>query len=307
MAKKVVAAGLTPAWQRLLEFSRLELGRVNRAHSSQSFAAGKSVNVALAVYSLGGDVRAILPLGGANGENLRRDLEKIRLPFRDLETRAETRVCTTLVDHESGCVTELVEEAVPLSDSEWEKWDALCAEEFASGGVVVISGSLPQGVPSKKYAEMCELASRSGAQMVLDFRGEGLLECLKFRPLVVKPNRKELEATVGFALHDEARLIEAARQLNVLGARWVIVSDGPGTLLVVSSEETRRFVPREAVPQVSQEGRTIPLCPIGCGDALTGGLALALARDETIESAVAQGMEAAFKNLYQFTTCRFFA
>lgn len=297
--KRILTAGLTPSWQHVLEFDSLRLDAVNRAANSLWFSAGKSVNAALAIRTLGGDVCAIFPGGGANAQKMKADLAQVGLDARILPTDSEIRVCTTLVDHSAGTITELVENGEPLAGAELGAWMELFAGEVRNAEMVVISGSLPQQTPIRLYEEMAALIPAS-VPMILDFRGEGLRDCLKFHPLVVKPNREELELTVGHALPSETALLGACRELTEQGAQWVVISDGPQALYAVCASSFLRLTP----PTVrAEEGKT--LCPIGCGDALTGALALALSRNLTMADALTFAMEAAARNLLQLTSCRF--
>jgi len=298
--KTILTVGLTPSWQHVLEFDSLRIDAVNRAVGSLWFSAGKSVNAALAVHTLGGKVRALFPGGGENARRMREDLAQLGLEMRVLPTSADLRVCTTLVDRGARTITELVENGEPLTETELEEWRELFAQEIRKADLVVISGSLPQKTPAALYEEMVSRIPE-GVPSILDFRGEGLLACLKYRPLAVKPNREELEQTVGRPLSDEHELLDACRMLNAAGAQWVVVSDGPKALWAVSAEESIRLEP----PKVTPTPEHPVLCPIGCGDALTGALALAISRGETMRSALSFAMDAAAQNLLQLTSCRF--
>ncbi|MBP3694987.1 MAG: hypothetical protein J6J31_11225 [Thermoguttaceae bacterium] len=298
--KTILTAGLTPSWQHVLEFDSLRIDAVNRAVDSLWFSAGKSVNAALAIHTLGGKVRALFPGGGENARKMREELTQMGLETRILPTDAELRICTTLVDRCAQTITELVENGEPLTETELEAWRRLFTQEVQNADLVVISGSLPQKTPAGLYEEMVSQIP-AGVPSILDFRGEGLLACLKYRPLAVKPNREELEQTVGRPLSDEHELLDACRMLNAAGAQWVVVSDGPKALWAVSAEESIRLEP----PKVTPTPEHPVLCPIGCGDALTGALALAISRGETMRSALSFAMDAAAQNLLQLTSCRF--
>ncbi len=298
--KTILTAGLSPSWQHVLEFAPLRVNAVNRAVNSLWFSAGKSVNAALAIHTLGGKVRALFPGGGENARKMREELTEMGLETRILATDAELRICTTLVDRHSQTITELVENGEPLTETELEEWRKLFSQEVQNADLVVISGSLPQKTPAGLYEEMVSQIP-AGVPSILDFRGKGLLACLKYRPLVVKPNREELEQTVGRPLSDERELRDACRTLNTAGAQWVVVSDGPKALWAVSAEESIRLEP----PKVPPTAEHPVLCPIGCGDALTGALALAISRGETMRSALSFAMDAAAQNLLQLTSCRF--
>ena len=151
--------------------------------------------------------------------------------------------------------------------------------------MVVLTGSLPADVSGTFYDE---LLAHTAAQAVLDVRGPELLAALHHRPLVVKPNRAELGRTVGRALHNDRDLLAAMRDLNQAGAQWVVVTSGKDALWVSSTDEVYRLVP----PTVD-----VAENPIGCGDALAAGLAVAIERGAEIIDAVRYGAAAAADRL----------
>jgi len=297
--KQILTAGLTPSWQHVLEFDSLCLAKVNRALNSIWFSAGKSVNAAIAVHTLGGQVLPVFPGSGPNTQKMREDLSRLGMECRILPVKHDIRVCTTLVDRQEGTVTELVENGNPLSSDEWASWIEFYSDQLKRSQLVVISGSLPPGTPSELYGEMVS-RTPSGIPMLLDFRGQGLKQCLKYRPFVIKPNLEELEQTVGYEIPNEKELLKACRNLNSLGAQWVIVSNGPNDLYAVNASDVIRLTPPKLI---SKPGEV--LCPIGCGDALTGALALSISRGNSMENALRFAMDAAVENLRQLTSCRF--
>ena len=131
--------------------------------------------------------------------------------------------------------------------------------------------------------------------MVLDFRGEGLLSVLDLKPYVVKPNREELGQTFGRSLDDDADLLAAMRQLNGLGAQWVVVTQGAEAVWVSSSEQAYRLAPPRVAEVVN---------PIGCGDCLAAGIAWATRRGDWIVDAVRFGIGAACDNFGKLLPCR---
>lgn len=281
----ILVAGLSPAWQQILVMDEFQRGEVNRAKQAIWCSSGKVTNVALAVQSLGGPLVALTVLGGGNGEQIRRELETEGVPLHSIPCAAETRVCTTVIEERRRMITEFVENARPLADSEYAAFMSAFAEEVVRADVAVLTGSIPPGVPSEMFAQ-CLQAAHGHVRFVLDVRGEELLRALPHRPFLVKPNREELARTVGRELRTEAEIIAAMRELNAQGAEWVLISQGGGTVLLTSSSETFRFHALN-VPVVN---------PIGCGDCLAGGLAFGLERGMTLVDAVKLGIAAAAEN-----------
>ena len=288
----ILSAGLTPAWQQIMVFRGFRYGEVNRAEEVCWHAQGKMLNAGIAAHHLGGPSLTLSPLGGPPLEQIDRELAALGVPRRWIVTRSPTRVCTTILDRQSGTMTELVENGPPLRAEELDEFRRAYAEEAAKARVAVLAGSLPAGTPAQFYRE---LVQRTPCPMVLDFRGPGLLGVLDLRPLVVKPNREELGQTVGGGLDDDRRLLEAMRSLNARGAQWVVITQGAGPVWLTSAAETYRFCPLPAEQIVN---------PIGSGDAMAAAIAWAIRAGRPMVEAVQLGMAAAAENLAHLETCR---
>lgn len=280
----ILAAGLTPAWQQILVFDRLELGEVNRSRTALACASGKVLNVGRACHALEAATLALAPVGGPSGEAIIREFAQANCPASWVQTSATTRTCTTLIDRSSNVVTELVENAAPLSSAELADFVSRYSAAAATAELVVLTGSLPPATPSSFYAQLLE---RTCGRTLLDVRGPELLAALPRRPWLVKPNRAELEHTWGRSLADERALRAAMRDLNHQGAEWVLVTQGPGPLWLSSATQCFRFDP---VPNPR------PVNPIGCGDCLAAGIAVGMVRGEPLPDSVALGIAAAAAN-----------
>ncbi len=288
----ILSAGLTPAWQQILVFDQVRWGEVNRAHEAVWCGSGKVLNAGMAALRLGGPSLTLAPLGGLPLVEIDREFAELGVPRRWIETRAATRVCTTILERNTVRITELVENGRPLNESEYRAFRGAYAEEAARAEVVVLIGSLPGGAPASLYRD---LVACTRCPMVLDFRGDGLLSVLDRKPYVVKPNREELGLTVGRLLDDDASLLAAMRELNRLGAQWVVVTQGAKTVWLSSAERAYRLAPPRIAEVVN---------PIGCGDSLAAGIAWATRRGDSIVDAVRFGIGAACDNLGRLLPCR---
>jgi len=273
----MLAAGLSPAWQRILVLARLAPGAVNRLGEAHACASGKAVNVARAWRAMGAPGRLLTVAGGPAGRAFLEDLAAAGLAPRVLGIAGDTRTCTTLVEQDPARVTELVEEAPPLDAPELSSFEALFAAEIRDGEPVVLTGSLPRGAPADFYLRRCREAR---GPVVLDARGPELLAALPARPRVVKPNRAELGSTLGRPLAEEAEAWRAMQALRDTGAQAVLVSHGPGPALLLDGPRRLRLHP----PALR------PLNPIGSGDCLAAGLALGLGQGRALPEAARLGM-----------------
>lgn len=280
----ILAAGLSPAWQQILEFDQVRPGEVNRALAAHWWASGKVLNVARACHRLGSATRALTILGGPAGEAISANWSREQLEAQWVSTSTPTRTCTTLLEAATGVVTELVENARPIDRETLDRFCAAYREEVRSASIVVLTGSLPPGAPFQLYAELLGITA---ARAVLDVRGPDLLAALAMKPLLVKPNREELAQTLGRPLNDDRELQAAIGELHDRGAEWVLVTQGAGPAWLCSPCVTLRLPPYP-VQQVRN--------PIGCGDCVAAGIAVALEAGESMPDAVRLGLAAAAEN-----------
>jgi tagatose 6-phosphate kinase len=287
----ILAAGLTPAWQQIYLLDGLYPGAVNRAREAYACASGKSVNVALALHHLGTESQALVPLGGAAGESLARDLDALRVRYHRITVGSPTRVCTTLVAAEGGAATEIVENAGALTPAELAGLVRTYEELARDARFVVLSGSLTEGASATFYQD---LLARTSCPAVLDARGPELLAALARKPLVVKPNRDELARTLGRSLDDDAVLERALREIGEHGAQWVVVTHGCDPVVVLGDGRLHRFWP--ATIEVVN--------PIASGDCLAAGIVWGLSEGRDVVDSIRLGLACAADNAQQLLPAR---
>lgn len=288
----ILIGGLTPAWQHILVFEEFRPGRVNRASQTLWCASGKVLNAALAAYHLQAQVRVLAAVGGQTRRQIEDDLEAFELDYRWVVTEAPTRVCVTIIDCARAEVTELVEEAGPLTPAELDQFLAAWREEAPKAQVALLIGSLPARTPHQYYRRLMELTP---CPIVLDCAGPALLAALACRPYLIKPNREELERTLNRPVASDAEIRQAIEELRAHGAERVLLTDGPSPVWFAGPEGIFRFYPPAPAQRVN---------PIGSGDALAGALIAALAQGRNIIEAVKFAIGAAVDNLEQLLPCR---
>jgi 1-phosphofructokinase family hexose kinase len=288
----ILVAGLSPAWQQIAQLPHLRVGEVNRARSVQWCASGKVLNVGLALHRLRGlaedspEVQVLSVAGGPAGDELRAQCARWGVPVEWIATRAPTRVCTTLLDQQTGRTTEIVENAGPIEPEELAAFEAAFRERVRDARVVVLAGSFPAGTPVDFYAR---LARHTTAPLVVDAQGAPLLATLAARPAVIKPNREELGNTLGRAIDTHEHLIAALAECQARGAQGVVITQGAEPVMVSSGNATSWLRP-PTVPVVN---------PIGSGDCLAAGLAWGLARGLSLLESAQWGVAAAADNVSQ--------
>lgn len=238
--------------------SELVPGSTHRVKPAGTRAGGKGVNVTRVLHALGHDTVATGFAGGDTGRAIRADLAAHGIRDAFIAPPASARRTVTVVSQRDGLATTFNEPGPPVSIEDWKLFVGRYHELASHADVVVLSGSLPHGVPNNAYAR---LISTTRTPTILDTSGTALLEGIAARPRVAKPNREELAVT-GFV-----DPLAAARSLRERGAGAVVASLGAEGMLAVTEEGSWRAAPPEPV-----RGN-----PTGAGDACVAALAAGLA------------------------------
>src|ERR1039458_967716 len=143
----ILVVGLSPAWQRSLEFEEIVPRKVNRAVRVSEAASGKGVNVTRVASILGADVKLLTVAGGKRGRLLMTQLKQQGWTASVVDVHRETRICQTLLS--CGATTELVEEAGPLTSREIREVLRAFVLDVRKADVVVLTGTVPKGCGDK--------------------------------------------------------------------------------------------------------------------------------------------------------------
>ena len=273
----ITCLGLSPALDVTYGVAELRLGEIHRPAWKLALPGGKSLNVARAAHRLGGAVRAITPLGGFTGEEIRRLLDEAGLPVVVVPTGPTTRTCVSIVD-DAGGITELYERVAELDDPAWR--GVVSSLRGIEDGWLVVSGSVPDSRADELGAELAAAADR-GVRLALDLRGEALAAALSStRPALVKVNRAEAEEAVG-----RGDLDDLARRLQARGAATAVVTDGAAGSLGADADGGWRVTTTPA-------GRYT----VGAGDCFLAGLVLALDAGSSLSASLGRASAVAAAN-----------
>ena len=224
-------------------------GAAHRVLGVSQRVGGKGINVARVLHALGLPVLATGLAGGAV-------LDDLAVPHSFTSLRSESRRTVTVVANDEA--TLFNEPGPEVSAAEWRAFVDHFRSLAGRATVVVLSGSMPPGVPPDGYAELVSIVDR---KTIVDTSGVALKHAIAARPDVVKPNADELSEATG---HSDPRA--GAASLLRDGARAVVASLGPDGLLAVTEHESWRLAPPG------------PLAgnPTGAGDACVAGIAAGL-------------------------------
>ncbi|MFD5770371.1 1-phosphofructokinase family hexose kinase [Streptomyces sp. NPDC127049] len=248
----------------------------HRVEAARERAGGKGINVTRVLSFLGHAPIATGLAGGPTGRLIRDGLRAAGIRDEFAEVAGESRRTLAVVSREDGDATVFNGQGPRVTAAEWTAFRHHYATLLPGVRVVVLSGSVPPGLPGDAYAQLIRAAAEAGAATVLDTSGPALTRALAAGPDVVKPNADELAAATG-----RPDLPSAAAAVRALGARAVVASAGPEGLHALTAEGAWAAVPPERL-----SGN-----PTGAGDACVAALAAGLAAGapwaDTLREAVA--------------------
>ncbi|GIE33379.1 1-phosphofructokinase [Actinoplanes italicus] len=276
MSGVILTVTLNPSVDRALEVDALVRGEVLRAADSHIDPGGKGVNVSRALLANGIRSTAVVPTGGAEGEQLVDLLEAEGVDLLSVPIAGRTRSNITLAEPD-GTVTKINEVGPVLSDAEFAQVSKAVLDAAATADWVVICGSLPPGPSIAAFTELCERLVAAGTRLAVDSSGPALLAGVSAGAALVKPNREELAEAVGAEPATFGDVVAACHRLRAAGAGTVLASLGADGAVLVDADGVLAGVSPVSVPRST----------VGAGDALLAGFLAAGARGA---SALTEGL-----------------
>jgi 6-phosphofructokinase 2 len=234
-----------------------------RGQSQRRDPGGGGINVARVIRRLGGDARAIYPVGGAIGMLLRQLLDSEGVTSHTWPIAAETRENFFVDEVATDKQYRFILPGPRLGEVEWQECLRLVAEIEPFPKVLVASGSLPDGVPHDFYARLARIAKPRGAKFILDTSGPALAAAVAEGVDLVKPNLREMRELCG-SEPSNAHEWEAAAKELVESRRASVVALTMAHLgaALVTREVTLRAPPLPITPRSA----------VGAGDSFLAAL-----------------------------------
>jgi 1-phosphofructokinase len=250
---------LNPALDYAVYLPAFAEGKTNRSVREQLDFGGKGINVSYILHQLGVPTVALGLVAGFTGKARCAMLEGEGIPceFITLD-RGMTRINVKIKSEKESEINAQGPDIPP------EALEKLCArlDCLVAGDTLLLAGSVPASLPKDIYENILARLEGKGIRYAVDAEGQLLLNVLKYRPYLIKPNRAELCGLAGRELTDDADIERAARELQALGAQNVLVSLGKeGALLL---DETGLAHRASAVG-----GK--PVNTVGAGDSMVAG------------------------------------
>lgn len=259
---RIVTITLNPAIDQTLYLTQFHVGQVNRVGKERLDPAGKGINVAKVLRSLGHDVAVSGFLGRDNADFFDQYFKDQEISNHFIKVDGATRVNTKIVDETSGMVSELNFPGIYCSATNLDALEEVIKKLAIEAKLFVLSGSLPEGAPLDIYRKFIEILKSYDCKVFLDTSGGALTEGIKAKPYAIKPNLEELKQLMGHSVEQKLDVFKAIEPLISGGITKVVISLGGKGALV--ADRTQRLLVRPLEVRVSST--------VGAGDALVAGL-----------------------------------
>lgn len=232
----VYTVTFNPAIDYVVHIEEMTIGSVNRAKCEELYFGGKGINVSIVLNELGIKSKALGFVAGFTGVAIEDGVKEkgIETDFVHLKNGFSRINMKIKSDDE----TELNGRG-PIIDDNALKGLFCKLDGLKDGDTIVLAGSIPASMPTDIYEKILERLSGKNIKTVVDATKDLLLNVLKYKPFLIKPNNHELGEMFGVELKTSEEIAEYAQKLKDMGARNVLVSmAGDGALLIDENGKT---------------------------------------------------------------------
>lgn len=213
---------LNPSIDYVMKVEDIHFGETNYSNQEYMLPGGKGINVTRILNQLKVPNTALGFIGGYTGKFIEEWMTKEQANHHFIQVEGDTRINIKL---KGDTETEINGRGPAISKENSEKL-LKQIQQLTAEDTIIISGSKNRGLSETYYIEIIQLLEEKNVSFVIDTNSQELLETLKYKPLLVKPNQDELGNLYGLKIESVEEAIHYGKKLQNAGAQNVIVSLG---------------------------------------------------------------------------------
>ena len=246
----VLTVTLNPAIDKILIVDSFEVHKLHRLQQdemSMISAGGKGVNIAKTLCRMGDEVIASGFAGGHEGHMLCDAIRKEGITTNFIFTQGSTRTNISILDRKNETLTEINDfgQKIPEEDIGFfiENYERLLSRVE----LIVIAGSLPQGVSSDIFIQMVELARDRGKKVIVHTSPKFLPELMKARPFLINPDMRSDHMVLGKEIDGIEQFVETGQEIlkQCPNTEYVIFTHRLENVVVVTPEKAYVLRPKD--------------------------------------------------------------
>lgn len=283
-----------PALDYTVQVEEFEIGKINRTKSENILAGGKGLNVSIILKRLGIENTALSFIAGFTGKELERKIKQYNIKTDFIEiNNGYTRINVKISSLKKNSLIQERETALNGNGPEitQEDIDELLEKlkKINSEDIVILSGNVPKCINEDIYEIICKELNEKNVKFVVDASQKLLMNCLKYKPFFIKPNKDELEETFNTKIKTKKEIIIYAKKLQEKGAQNVLISlGGDGAILLTEKNEV----------YYSNTPKGQVINTVGAGDSMVAGFVAGYLKKkdykEALKLGIASGSATAF-------------
>ncbi len=267
-----------PSLDYIVKLDTFKTGEVNRTKTEILYCGGKGINVSIVLKNLGFTSKALGFIAGFIGKEIENRLNILGCESNFIElTNGLSRINVKIKAEEESEINgqgPLIDEAALTTL--FTQLDTLTA-----GDTLVLAGSIPNTLPSDIYEKIMAHLMDKDIHIIVDATCSLLLNVLKYKPFLIKPNNHELGEMFGVTLKSDDEIITYAKKLQDLGAQNVLISmAGAGAILLTSNKDVYK----------SQAPRGTVINSVGAGDSMVAGFLAGYLESGDLQKAFKMGV-----------------
>lgn len=231
---------------------------------------GNGINAAIIAHRLGVKVTVGGFIGGNNGEEIKKLLDKLKLSHEFIHIAGKTRMNLTINNCDNHRQTRLSFPGPKITKSE-KKVFKQSLMKLNKNDLVLFGGSLPPQLVPSDVAKWVKKLSRKKISCLVDMPGEILKEVIKSKPFFIKPNLMEFQDLTGKKVSSLKSILPLVRKMNE-NVPLICVSSVEGGAILVSKESAWFG----KIPKVKIRST------VGAGDSMVGAITAKLLDDPKI-------------------------
>ena len=268
---------LNPSIDYVIKVDKLTTGNINRVNEEHVYPGGKGINVTRILKSLDNDNIALGFVSGFTGDYIINSLQELNLKSDFIKVKEGfTRINVKVKSEEE---TEINGQGPKISEEELNQFYK-DIDKLVDGDILILSGSIPSCLDERLYESIMKKVEDRDIKVIVDATKNLLLNVLKYKPFLIKPNNHELAEMFNVELNSTEDVVFYARKLKEMGAQNVLISMGKdGALLVTENDEI--FASSVAKGEVVNS--------VGAGDSMVAGFIAGYLKSNSYEEALRLG------------------
>ena len=268
---------LNPSIDYVIKVDKLTTGNINRVNEEHVYPGGKGINVTRILKSLDNDNIALGFVSGFTGDYIVNSLQELNLKSDFIKVKQGfTRINVKVKSEEE---TEINGQGPKISEEELNQFYKVI-DKLVDGDILILSGSIPSCLDERLYESIMKKVEDRDIKVIVDATKNLLLNVLKYKPFLIKPNNHELAEMFNVELNSTEDVVFYAIKLKEMGAQNVLISMGKdGALLVTENDEV--FASSVAKGEVVNS--------VGAGDSMVAGFIAGYLKSNSYEEALRLG------------------